>query len=517
MREHEGNGMTLHRMIPAKRLLALLVSAGMALTLGACSSDTDTSTSGTDASAAASQTGNVAIFTPSDGITISQQTPMSKWAKLVPEIVTSLKRQGVKGGDISVKSASSLEKQSQSVQDYVVDHVNDTDASASKDEKTTLIVAPVAQADESDRQYGDYAGHALDWNDDSADGDEREYARSAQRLVSALQLARNSGMKVVLVSNTLKGYVPDVYAPMSTAEQIGRTQARELVNKLALDKASSDNPKHIEVLLPLDESDDDSTADETFVKSVFAGIWKVLGPYFKDGKAVSPSGTLTASSTDDDWEAVAFDSSKDGQAKKTLATRLGMDSDSTDHTRIDGIIACNDYIAGQVADGLDDLGYTGSSADVNPSITISGIVGNITGKKDLRKQAVPDPSKAPSDDNSDDGGKTGDDGSDDDEQNARWPIVTGYGAYAGIMPNIVNGKQWMTAVENRKKLAGDIATVCVKLNASEKISGLGFIRSATMEGKRIPTIHEKILAVSAGNLKKTLIEPGYISLADAGL
>ncbi len=38
-----------------------------------------------------------------------------------------------------------------------------------------------------------------------------------------------------------------------------------------------------------------------------------------------------------------------------------------------------------------------------------------------------------------------------------------------------------------------------------------------MEGKRIPTIHEKILAVSAGNLKKTLIEPGYISLADAGL
>ena len=31
------------------------------------------------------------------------------------------------------------------------------------------------------------------------------------------------------------------------------------------------------------------------------------------------------------------------------------------------------------------------------------------------------------------------------------------------------------------------------------------------------TIHEETLAISADNLKKTLIEPGYISLADAGL
>ena len=61
------------------------------------------------------------------------------------------------------------------------------------------------------------------------------------------------------------------------------------------------------------------------------------------------------------------------------------------------------------------------------------------------------------------------------------------------------------------------AQICVRLNTSGKLSKLGFIRSATVEGKKITTIHEETLAISADNLKKTLIEPGYISLADAGL
>lgn len=118
-------------------------------------------------------------------------------------------------------------------------------------------------------------------------------------------------MKVVLVSNTLQGFIPDVYAPMTTAEQVGQLQAKQLVSKLELDKTSSDNPKHIEVLLPYDAADESgSTADATFAQDVFKGIWSVLGPYFKEGKAVSPSGTLTSSSTESDWASVAFDAAK---------------------------------------------------------------------------------------------------------------------------------------------------------------------------------------------------------------
>ena len=241
---------------------------------------------------------------------------------------------------------------------------------------------------------------------------------------------------------------------------------------------------------------------------MFKGIWKVLEPYFKDGKAASPSETLTVSTTKDDWRSVAFDSSKAEQIKSVLAERLDADKDDSHPVHLDGVISCNDYVAKNIADELDKLGYTGSSADINPSISISGIVDSITGKKDLKRQAVPDPAKTSSSD---------DDSDSDNKENAKWPIITGYGAYISSMPNIVNGKQGMTAMENRKALADDIAQTCVRLNTSGKLSKLGFIRSATVEGKKITTIHEETLAISADNLKKTLIEPGYISLADAGL
>ena len=477
--------MILHRTIPAKRLLALLASVCMATAMGACSpnGDSQSQQQPSSQSSATADAGNVAIFAPTDSITISQQTPLSKWEKLVPEIVSSLKRTGVKSGDITVKTASNLDKQSQSVQDYVVNHINGTEHSSTK-AKTTLVVAPVAEMPESDRQYGDYARHDITWNSDASDEDEQDYAQSAQRLVSALQLAQNEGMKVVLISNTLQGYAPDMYVPMTAAEQIPAL--------------CEDEPQWGQGMVRV----------YSFAQNMFKGIWKVLEPYFKDGKAASPSETLTASTTKDDWRSVAFDSSKAEQIKSVLAERLDADKDDSHPVHLDGVISCNDYVAKNIADELDKLGYTGSSADINPSISISGIVDSITGKKDLKRQAVPDPAKTSSSD---------DDSDSDNKENAKWPIITGYGAYISSMPNIVNGKQWMTAMENRKALADDIAQTCVRLNTSGKLSKLGFIRSATVEGKKITTIHEETLAISADNLKKTLIEPGYISLADAGL
>lgn len=233
--------MTLHCTAMAKRLLALTASAGLLLTMTACSTSGDDVSSTTSSSTSASSTtedGNVVIFAPSDGITISQQTPLSKWEKLVPEIISSLKSKGVSGGNITVKTASSLDKQSQNVQDYVVNHVT----GSAKKTKTTLVVAPVANTTESDRQYGDYVSRAITWNEDSSDEDEQDYAQSAERMVAALRLAQDEGMKVVLISNSLQGYVPDAFVKMSDAEQIGMLQAQKLVNKLALDKTSSDNP-----------------------------------------------------------------------------------------------------------------------------------------------------------------------------------------------------------------------------------------------------------------------------------
>ena len=485
-------------------MTAAVSSIALLLTLAACSTPQPSSSDSGDG-VKQSDAGSVTLFAPSDGITMSQKTPLNKWAKLVPQITSDLEHQGMAKKSIDTHVANGLDEQSQQLQDWVVEHVTSV---KNKEEmkRGTLIVAPASQTNISSRQYGDYVSQTAVAK--VAQSSEQQEAEGRMR--SALQLAKKAGMHVVLVSNTIEGFTPDAFVRCSTPEQIGELQANMLVNKLDLNKVGKGNPKAIEVLLPYDETDEHGSKEDTsFAQHVFRGIWQILGPYFKDGKAVSPSGTLTASTDESDWQSVAFESAKDEQIKSTLAERLGMDEDDAHPTRIDGIISCNDYVAKNVADELNKLGYTGSSADVNPSITISGIMDSITGKKDLEKKAVPDSPNASTDN---DGDKKS-----DDEENMQWPIITGYGAYISSMPNIVNGKQWMTAMENRKTLAKDIARTCVRLNVAGKPSKLDFIVSATVAGKKTPTIHEDALAISAGNLKKTLIEPNYISLADAGL
>ena len=145
-----------------------------------------------------------------------------------------------------------------------------------------------------------------------------------------------------------------------------------MVSKLKLDKASKDNPKYIEVLLPYTAVDEKGNAnDSTFAQEAFRGIWQVLGSYYQKGVVESPSGTLDGKSTENDWQAVAYDAAKEGSTAKVLDKRLAKTDGQSTLTRIDGIITMNDYIASEVVKELDDLGYTGSAADINPQITIS--------------------------------------------------------------------------------------------------------------------------------------------------
>ena len=43
------------------------------------------------------------------------------------------------------------------------------------------------------------------------------------------------------------------------------------------------------------------------------------------------------------------------------------------------------------------------------------------------------------------------------------------------------------------------------------------VSKTTVNGKTLPVITEDLVAVSASNLKVELIDPGYVTLADAGL
>lgn len=481
--------------------------------------------------------GSIAIFTPSDGITVSQHTPANKWDKLVPEITKELKTLGFKGNDIHAVSSSGLDRQSRDLQDYVVDHVTDTDGQKKDDTPMTLVVAPAADADDVARQYGDFAGQTIAPSGDGADqktgdgdadgaasddgkqagadeaedsGTDEDAKRDAaiDRLVSALDLAKDNGMHVVVLSNAVKGVSADAFVRMATAELIGRAQAQQLVDKLQLAKTSPDNPKVIEVLLPYDP--DGGAASDAFAAEAFAGVWKVLEPYFRDGRTVSASGTLTADSKNADWRQVAFDGRKADLVRKELGARLA--SDDGEVQKIDGIVAMNDFVASATVDELAELGYQGSAADINPTITIGGIVGSIAGRRDLKRGAVPDPIKSPE---NDDAAADGDGAAKADA--SRWPIVTGYGGYLDAMPRIVEGKQWMTALTNRKQLAADIATVCDRLNRGQSLDSLASVSQGKVAGAGTAIVSEDLLAVNASNLKETLIDPGYISMADAGL
>ena len=559
-------------------ILSLLASLALVLAAGACKDQpTEQSTAASTVTKAADR-GNVAIFTPADGITLSQHTPLNKWAALVPELEEGLSKHHIDGKKVSTFTDSSLDEQSKNLQDYVVSHLAGGKKSGKAVSPTTLVIAPFTSPDSITRQYGDYvsqprigtkqdaaktkkAGEADTSQNNSSNnrsengtaGDSDSANRNTEvkahdRLVSSIRLAKEAGMHVVLLANDIPEVTPDLFVDMSNARSIGELQATKLASKLELDKASKENPARIEVLLPrmppddeaanaqIEEEEDEPTTvpdTDSFPSQAFAGIWQVLGPYFKDGRAVSPSGLLTEETTEKDWANVAFDPGKDATAtKKEVAARLHMDSQAKGHTAVDGILAMNDFIVSGVVSELNDLGYSGSAADINPEISISGIVGSMTGKQDLHRKRVPRPAQGdPSRQSADptrggtesSGQPTDKDGnaaeSDaDSADHPAWPIISGYGAYIDNIPQIVDGEQWMTAIEDRKGLASDLATACAGLNKNgvlpDNLSSL--VQDAGSE-RKVNRLTRPLVAVSASNLKSTLIDTNYIKPAEAGL
>lgn len=557
--------------------------------------------------------GNVVIFTPSDGLALTRHKPLSTWDHLVPEIVKDLKNKGFNDDSITTKTSSSLSQQSQDVQDYVVNlltslHLenhnnknkqntgNSNEKIKKKLSKTTIVIAPWTNKN-GNNNYGDYATlptsnkteytknnqGLLAGKNDSEDTD-KNILLSQKRLASSLRLAQKSGMHVVMLSRSIPGFKPDVLFHLSDASSIGETQAETLVQKLALDRATRENPRYIEVLLPChnqkninlhaktnsdtngqnsngsngsndsDSNNADSNSEnqnsssnnnqesqnsgensskdnantnsstqleDEFAKEAFAGMWKVLRPYFASGTLLSTSGKLHANSSEKDWINVAFDADNSDAVKTELKNRITKNDNllAPSPMHVDGIIALDDQVALQASQTLSDLGYEGSAADINPSFTLPNVIGNFIGKRNLIKRPVPSP-KNSSNKNAKDAqiSKEQSEDANDAANVKKWPAITGYGAYKNIMPNIVSGKQWMTTIEHQAQISKDITEMCDSLNSTGNLSTKIATKQSTIEpGITVPTVYEQLIAVSATNLKARLIDPGYISLADAGL
>lgn len=492
----------------------------------------------------------VALFTPSDSFTLSENTPINTWRALESTFTKQLTVAGFEKENISTATSSTLSEQSQSIQDFVVEHStgqlesknsqasssvkgseNDSDTSI---DHLTLVIAPVVRdASLLTQYYGDYLSlegknaesiEQSSATEDAVNNEDDENKLALERMDSALALAKQQGMHIILLGNTVKNVKADVLVSCVNAYSIGQLQAQQIAAKLELSQAKATDPKAVEIFVPW-YPQTDSLKDETaqqqaqreyaegtmsaiFSRQFFEGAWSVLQPYFAQGQAKSVSGKLQSSSTVDDWFEVVFDAS----SAKKIDTEIDNRFDSSPELpRVQAILAGNDDVAMHVITHLQSLGYNGSSADVNPYITVSDIIDGFTGSKDIEKKPVPSPAqKAPLSQTEQESQETKKDAT------SYWPIITGYGAYRSAMPGIVNGAQWITGLESRESIAQSLVTLVQMVSNGKKMQDAAIVSKADKQ-HTYNTVTTRLWAISAGNLKSMLIDNGYISLADAGM
>ena len=470
----------------ARQLCAVLIVSILGIWCASCSH-------GTEPARQAFGDTTVGIFTPRDPINIGNRHSPNSWDALYSDIRQELMQQGFSESAISHTSSSGIEDQSRELSSYVK-------AQNGSHKKKIIFIAPAQAESPLTKDYSPYAA-------------QQDGTTGTAVLRGTLDKARSAGIRTILFGNTVKGFTADIRVPMLTGRDVGRVQAKQLVSKLKLSEASAKHPASIEILLP-------PVKDNDFTKETFRGIWDILGPYYASESVYSPSGLLTKNSSAKDWKNVTADSSDHSSTADAVTARLATHNGHR-HRRINGILAVNDNTAAGVIKALGRMGYTGSSADINPQISVGGVVRNLTGGATVKRRPVPEPLVR------DDRADSPADGSRNAQETAdypQWPIVTGFGAYLSSLPDIVNGKQWSTTFIDRKAYARDLAQICAFIAQDKSI---GYIASAMKNVSedsaessgttKSATLDEPLLTISASNMKTILIDKGYIKATDADL
>ena len=361
-------------------------------------------------------------------------------------------------------------------------------------------------------------------------------ANAVYSLAHMLGAAQEAGVTVINLGSPIEGFTANVQGELSSPWLIGRLQALGIVNKLHLASTVENQPQAVEVLIPYN--------DESFAQQAFEGVWEILGPFFRSGRAYSPSGKLGANSTADSWKSVAYAATSDDDTQKELESRLDASGRAVSHMEIDAVLCLNDSAASGAIAALKSMGYTGTSATINPDVSISGLVDNLRGGKDITKQQVPAPSHTPSETSTDSSAAT-DSAQLTEEQNTlrdtrdstSWPLITGYGTYKSQLGSIVSGEQWFTGLEDRQGYAQDLARIAsgveqgtslhdltsqvnsLSENDSSASSASSDSSSANASSAPAQTfvLQRTLLAITADNIKSSLIDRGYVSAADAVL
>lgn len=482
----------------------------------------DSSTS-SDASSSPSDTSSTATAKAST-IVIALATGQTADSKLYSDYVISdnTASDGNSTGASSTTDSSNLGSSSDS---------SSSDSSPSEtDESQSSAGSARSTASETSKASAASGASSSSSSTDSAD------ANAVYSLAHMLGAAQEAGVTVINLGSPIEGFTANVQGELSSPWLIGRLQALGIVNKLHLASTVENQPQAVEVLIPYN--------DESFAQQAFEGVWEILGPFFRSGRAYSPSGRLGATSTADSWKSVAYAATSDDDTQKELESRLDASGRAVSHMEIDAVLCLNDSAASGAIAALKSMGYTGTSATINPDVSISGLVDNLRGGKDITKQQVPAPSHTPSETSTDSSTAT-DSAQLTEEQNTlrdtrdstSWPLITGYGTYKSQLGSIVSGEQWLTGLEDRQGYAQDLARIASGVEQGTSLHDLtsqvnslseddssasstssdSSSASASSAPAQTFVLQRTLLAITADNIKSSLIDRGYVSAADAGL
>ncbi|MDO5694120.1 MAG: hypothetical protein Q4G38_00285 [Aeriscardovia aeriphila] len=351
--------------------------------------------------------------------------------------------------------------------------------------------------------------------DDTALEDDEELDAARSRSAELVRTLSARGVRVVGCSDLVSAHM-DAYVDMATPESIGVLQAREALSKIRANTLSASNPAQVLLLVPGNPQNEAS-------KDFLSGVFSVLETPLQQGviqlvglpEVKSLSSFLDSSAARDFYFGSDLYSADISRRLTSLLDDLIEQQGGTTASNglmkalpfvksstiaLDAVIAGTDYISTQLVSVLTSKGYQGSAADINPDVSLSGIVNSLSGKKVLNKHKVPYPANTlPS-----------------AEFNSMWPVISGYGAID--VPSIVSGKEWVTGISDEESVASLFALLARNAALHKKLATkVSELEGMTLSSRASRTLISVDLVPISSSQVKNLIKEGYISAADAGL
>lgn len=363
------------------------------------------------------------------------------------------------------------------------------------------------------------SAHSQGSNDSAADDtaleDDEELDAARSRSAELVRTLSARGVRVVGCSDLVSAHM-DAYVDMATPESIGVLQAREALRKIRANTLSASNPAQVLLLVPGNPKNEAS-------KDFLSGVFSVLETPLQQGviqlvglpEVKSLSSFLDSSAARDFYFGSDLYSADISRRLTSLLDDLIEEQGGTTTSNglmkalpfvrsstiaLDAVIAGTDYISTQLVSVLTSKGYQGSAADINPDVSLSGIVNSLSGKKVLNKHKVPYPANTlPS-----------------AEFNSMWPVISGYGAID--VPSIVSGKEWVTGISDEESVASLFALLARNAALHKKLATkVSELEGMTLSSRASRTLISVDLVPISSSQVKNLIREGYISAADAGL